>query len=77
MSNIIKFRLQCQFQRFLNQTLCVFSQMKDTKHIRWDFHSVTWFMPQRWDFGELGCPGGKKKISNMGPKEKYVLFPVT
>ena len=29
-SNIIKFRLPCQFQRFLYQTLCVFSQMKDT-----------------------------------------------
>ena len=41
-SNIIKFQLPCQFQRFLYQTLCVFSQMKDTKHIRWDFHSVAW-----------------------------------
>ena len=29
--NIIKFQLQSQFQRFLNQTLCVFSQMKDIK----------------------------------------------
>ena len=27
-SNIIKFQLQSQFQRFSNQTLCVFSQMK-------------------------------------------------
>ena len=36
-SNIIKFQFQSQFQRFLYQTLCVFSQMKDTKHIRWDF----------------------------------------
>ena len=26
--------LHSQFQRFLFQTLCVFSQMKDTKHIR-------------------------------------------
>ena len=32
-SNIIKFQLQSQFQRFLNQTLCVFSQMKGIKHI--------------------------------------------
>ena len=38
--NIIKFQLQSQFQRFLNQTLCVFSQMKDIKHIRRDFHSL-------------------------------------
>ena len=28
-SNIIKFELQSQFQRFLNQTLCIFSQMRD------------------------------------------------
>ena len=27
--NIIKIQLQSQFQRFLNQTLCVFSQMID------------------------------------------------
>ena len=28
-SNIIKSELQSQFQRFLNQTLCIFSQMRD------------------------------------------------
>ena len=49
--NIIKFQLQSQFQRFLNQTLCVFSQMKNIKHIRQDFHSVASVMPQGWDFG--------------------------
>ena len=54
--NIIKFQLRSQFQRFLYQTLCVFSQMKDTKHIRRDFHSVAWVMPQGW---ELGRPGGQ------------------
>ena len=32
-SNILV-QLQSQFQRFLYQTLCVFSQMKDTKHVR-------------------------------------------
>ena len=37
-------------------------QMKDTKHIRWDFHSVTLGMPQGWDFGALGVPGGSSKI---------------
>ena len=61
-SNIIKFQLQSQFQRFLYQTLCVFSQMKDTKHIRRDFHSVSWVMPPGWDFGGLGVPRGSKKI---------------
>ena len=45
-SNIILFQLQNQFQDFLYQTLCVFSQMKDTKHIKRDFHSVAWVMPQ-------------------------------
>ena len=54
----ISFNLNSHFQRFLYQTLCVFSQMKDAKHIRQDFHSVAWVMPQGWDFGALGCPGG-------------------
>ena len=44
--------------KILYQTMCVFSQMKDTKHIRQDFHSVTWVMPKGWDFGVLGYPGG-------------------
>ena len=46
------------------QTLCVSSQMKDTKHIRGDFHSVAWVMPQGFDFGVLGVPRGSKKIKN-------------
>ena len=54
-SNIIKFQLLSQFQKFLNQTLCVFSQMKDIKHIRRDFHLAAWVMPQGWD---LGVPWG-------------------
>ena len=33
--------------------------MKDTKHIRWDFYSVAWVMPQGWEFGALGYPGGQ------------------
>ena len=32
----------------------------DTKHIRWDFHSVVCVMPQGWDFGVLGVPRGSK-----------------
>ena len=51
-SNIIKFQLQSQFQRFLYQTLCVFSQIKDIQHIKQDFHSST------RDFGALGGGGG-------------------
>ena len=37
-SNIIKFHLLSQFQIFLNQTLCVFSQMKYIIHFRRDFY---------------------------------------
>ena len=44
--------------KILYQTLCVFSQMKDTKHIRRNFYSVAWVMPQGWDFGALGVPRG-------------------
>ena len=57
-SNIIKFQLQTQFQKFSYQTLCLFSQMKDTKHIRRDIYSVAWIMPQGSDFGALGVPRG-------------------
>ena len=59
----IKFQFLSQFQIFLNQTLCVFSQMKDIKHIRWDFHSVAWVMPQGPDLrGYKGREGeGVKK----------------
>ena len=35
--------------------------MKDTKHIRRDFHSVPWIMPQGLDFG---VPRGLKKIEH-------------
>ena len=36
----------------------MFSQLKDTKHIRRDFNSVTWVMPHGSDFGALGVPRG-------------------
>ena len=55
-SNIIKFQLLSQFQIFLNQTFCVISQMKVKKHIRRDFHSVVWVMPQESDL--RGYKGG-------------------
>ena len=35
-------------------------QIKDTKHIRQDLHSVAWVMPHGWDFGRWGYPGGQK-----------------
>ena len=64
-SNMIKYQLQSQFQRFLNQTLCVFSQMKDITHIRRDYHSVTWVMPQGLD---LGVPRGVERSNNFFPR---------
>ena len=45
-----------------HQTLCVFSQLKDIKHIEWDFHSIPWVMPQEWDFWVLGVPRGSNLI---------------
>ena len=67
-SNIIKFQLQSQFQRFFNQTLCVFSHMKNINHIRRDFNLAAWVMPQRWDLGGAvgGEGGGGQK--NFSPK---------
>ena len=54
--NIIKIQLQSQFLRFLNQTLYVFSEMKDIKHIRRDFYFAAWVMRQGWDL--RGAVGG-------------------
>ena len=48
--------------KILYQILCVFSQMKDTKHIRGDFYSVAWVMPQGWDFWVLGVPRGSNNF---------------
>ena len=63
-----KFQLQSQFQRFLNQTLCVFSHMKDIKHIRRDFHSAAWVMRQGSDFGvPWGVWGSKKFFFGFQP----------
>ena len=39
------FKYKANFKDFFYQTLCLFSQMKDTKHIRRDFNSVAWVMP--------------------------------
>ena len=50
-------------KRFIPKFVCVV-QMKDTKHIRRDFHSVTLVMPVEWDFGALGVPRGSF-FSNM------------
>ena len=53
-SNISKSQLQSLFQRFINQTLCVFSQRKDIEQLRQDFHSVPESCPRVWDLGVGG-----------------------
>ena len=55
-SNIIKSELQNQFQRFLNQTLCIFSHMKDiTYQTGFSFgrlgHAQGWDLGVPWGFG--------------------------
>ena len=66
-SNIIKSQSQSQLQRFLSQTLCVFSQLKDLKYIRGDFHSVAWVMPQGRDLGVPWGLGVQKLFSQIQP----------
>ena len=39
----------------------MFSQIKDRKHIEYNFHSVVGVMPQGWNFGVLG--GGEKTLA--------------
>ena len=61
------FQLLSQFQIFFNQTVCVFSQMKYIKHIRRDFHSIDWVMPQRLDLGVQGVGGQNLFFSEVQP----------
>ena len=58
-SNIIKFQLQ-SISKIFNLTLCIFSHMKDIKHISRDFHLVAWVMPQGSDLRYRGEFGGVK-----------------
>ena len=60
-SNVIKV-ITKSIPKIFKPILCVFSQMKDIKHIRRDFHLATWVMPQGWDLGVLGV---KKYFQNM------------
>ena len=53
-STIILFQLQSHFQRFLYQFLFVFSQIKDIKHIKRNFHSVVWSCSRVGAWGALG-----------------------
>ena len=57
----LNFHYKVNFKDFYTK-LCgfFFSKMKYTKHIRRDFNSVAWIMPQGSDLGALGVPTGSK-----------------
>ena len=63
-SNIFKFQLHSQFQRFLNQTLYVFSQIEDIKHIKIGFSFGRLCHASRVGLGGTG--GQKFNISKHG-----------
>ena len=69
-SFIINYKVN--FKDFLYQTVCVFSQIKDTKHIKRDLHHVALVMPQGWDFWALGAQGGFA----MAPHRLCILVPI-
>ena len=52
--------------------MCVV-QMKYTKHIRRDFHSVTLVMPQGWRFGALGVP---REVQKKFFKHGHVAYQI-
>ena len=58
--NIIKFLLHCQILRFLYQTLCVFLQIKDRKHIEQNFHSFAGATGQ--NLAWVGLPIARGKL---------------
>ena len=43
---------------FLPNFVCVLTNER-YKTSQMGFYSVAWVMPQGWDFGALGCPGGQ------------------
>ena len=65
-SNIIKFQLQSQFQRFLFQTLCAFSKMKDTNISDGIFILSHGLCPRGGTSGHWGAQGVKKNIFKHG-----------
>ena len=64
---MVTYQLQSQFQRFLYQTLCELSQIKDIKHIERKFHSVPWVMSKWWDLGVLGVKNLSMGICDGAP----------
>ena len=52
--------------------MCVFIQIEDMKHIKLDFCSDAWVIPQGWDFGAPGCLGVKCLFFKHG----YVAYQI-
>ena len=48
-----------QFQIFLFQTVCVFSQKEDIKHIQQDFFLLPLSYPRGGTWLRWGCPGSQ------------------
>ena len=51
----------------------MFSQMKDTKHIRRDLHCVAWVLLPGSELGVLGVPKGSK---NLFFKHGHVVYQI-
>ena len=51
---------------FIPNFVCVLINETDTKHIRHDFYSVAWVMPQGWLFRALGVPRGSSFFFKHG-----------
>ena len=57
---------------FIPNFVCVLTNER-YKHIRRDFYSVVWVMPQGWDFGALGVPRGS---NNFFFKHGHVAYQI-
>ena len=74
-SNIIKSQSQSQFQRFLNQTLCVFSQLKDIKKNQTGFSfRRLGHAPGSGLGGTVGVQGGPKTFFSKFNQIWYVSY---
>ena len=47
---VLNLSYKVNFKDFYTK-LCVFSQIKDRKHIERNYHFVAWVIPQGWDMG--------------------------
>ena len=59
---------------FIPNSLCVFSQIKDRKHIEQNFHSVTRVMPQDGTVGARGVKNFSVGICDGAPSTAHSSF---